>query len=291
MSSISRRGFLEKSGGAVATLGLARAAEARGGVRLLVRADDIGATRSVNEAIIRTFEDGIVRTTELMVPTPWFPDAVARLKTMPDELDVGLHLVMTSEWEAMRWRPLTTVPSLVGADGYFRASVWPREGQEPSEAIVGSPWKLEEVERELRAQIEIGLRHCPRISHFTTHMAFEKADPAIAELVKRLAKEVGCETSAEVEAATSFRGWEKEQEAEARVSTFIERLGKLSPGLHRMVVHPALDDAEMRALGHEGYRVVARNLGAETEVLTNDRVKGTIERLGIRLVSYKNSGG
>ena len=43
---------------------------------------------------------------------------IKMLKENPG-LDVGLHLVITSEWENVKWRPLTHCPSLTDENGYF----------------------------------------------------------------------------------------------------------------------------------------------------------------------------
>lgn len=90
-----------------------------GEIQLLVRADDMGVAQAVNEACIQSYREGIVRSVEVIVPGPWFLDAVRLLQENP-ELDVGVHLALTSEWERVKWRPLTHAPSLVDADGYFR---------------------------------------------------------------------------------------------------------------------------------------------------------------------------
>ena len=86
----------------------------KGNVRLIVRADDIGIARSVNEAVIDSYLNGIVTTVELMMPTPWFPDAVKLLEENP-QINAGLHLTLTSEWENMKWRPSWNLASNLSA--------------------------------------------------------------------------------------------------------------------------------------------------------------------------------
>src|SRR5262249_5475614 len=76
-----------------------------GEIRVLVRADDMGVAQAVNEACIQSHKEGIVKSVEVIVPGPWFLDAVRLLKENPD-LDVGVHLALTSEWERVKWRPL-----------------------------------------------------------------------------------------------------------------------------------------------------------------------------------------
>ena len=47
------------------------------GPRLLVRGDDMGYTHSGNEALIKCYKDGIEKSIEVLVPSPWFPEAAS----------------------------------------------------------------------------------------------------------------------------------------------------------------------------------------------------------------------
>ena len=58
---------------------------------LIVRADDMGSFRSANIACMEAFEKGIETSIEVMVVTPWFPEAARLLRENPG-IDVGLHL-------------------------------------------------------------------------------------------------------------------------------------------------------------------------------------------------------
>src|SRR5215831_12883389 len=169
---------------------LARTGLAQDGeIRLLVRGDDMGVAQSVNEACIRSARDGIVRSVEVIVPGPWFLDAVRLLKENPG-LDVGVHLALTSEWERVKWRPLTHSPSLVDADGYFRPMTSQRPDFPPDTGFIDAKPKPEEVERELRAQIEMARRHLgKRVSHVSTHMGAAVATPELRAITEKLAKE------------------------------------------------------------------------------------------------------
>lgn len=84
------------------------------GTCLIIRGDDIGSCHAANVACIRAYKEGIMTSVELMVPCSWFPEAVKLLNENPG-LDVGVHLIMTSEWENFKWRPLTWAPSLTDA--------------------------------------------------------------------------------------------------------------------------------------------------------------------------------
>src|SRR5688500_8239721 len=91
---------------------------AQTGPRLIVRGDDMGYSHAGNEAILKCSREGIQTSIEVIVPSPWFPEAVKMLEEIPD-VDVGIHLAITSEWDNVKWRPLTECPSLTDADGYF----------------------------------------------------------------------------------------------------------------------------------------------------------------------------
>src|SRR6204780_2438878 len=88
---------------------------------LVVHADDLGETHSVNAAAIKALEGGTINSASLMVSCPWFPEIADYAKSHPDA-DFGLHLTLTSERVYYRWGPVAPadkVPSLVDQNGYF----------------------------------------------------------------------------------------------------------------------------------------------------------------------------
>src|SRR6476646_10801769 len=156
-------------------------------IRLLVRGDDMGYTHSGNEALIKSYKQGIERSIEVIVPSPWFPEAVKLLKENPG-VDVGIHLAITSEWENVKWRPLTYCKSIRDSNGYFFPMVFPNKNY-PGQSISENKWNIADIEKELRAQIEMALKYIPRISHISNHMGFFNLSPEVKALARRLAKE------------------------------------------------------------------------------------------------------
>ena len=256
-----------------------------GDIRLLVRADDMGAAQAVNEACIKSYREGIVKSVEVIVPGPWFLDAVRLLKENP-ALDVGVHLALTSEWERVKWRPLTQAPSLVDADGYFRPMTRQRPDFPPGTGFVDAGPKPEEVERELRAQIETARRHLGKqVTHVSSHMFAARATPALQALTARLAKEYGLRLE---DAGLKFAGMfgSSASTGEQREKALVDLLEKLAPGQWLMVEHPAFDTAEMRNIGHKGYENVAADRAGVTRAFTSPAVKEVIARRQISLISY-----
>jgi hypothetical protein len=124
---------------------------------------------TANVACIESYRNGIMKSVELMVPGPWFPEAVRLLNVNPG-LDVGVHLVITSEWNNIKWRPLTCCPSLTDKDGYFYPFIWQREDYPEGTALKNASWKINEIEAEFRAQIEMAKKICatyqsPKLQH------------------------------------------------------------------------------------------------------------------------------
>jgi predicted glycoside hydrolase/deacetylase ChbG (UPF0249 family) len=255
--------------------------------RLIVRADDLGSSHAANMAIIKTCIEGIVTSVEVMIPTPWFPEAVKLMQQNPG-MDVGVHLTITSEWENIKWRPLTSCPSLVDKDGYFFPMLSPNKNY-PDLSIIENPWKLADIEKEFRAQIEMALRNIPRISHLSGHMGCSNFAPEVSSLVKSLAEEykIGNEFN---DIQVEYAGYDGPgKTSEEKVQSFLNRLNKLDPGkTYLFVDHPGLDNAEMQAIYHIGYEDVAADRQGVTDLLTNEKVKALINKKGIQLVSYKD---
>ena len=258
------------------------------GIYLLIRGDDIGSSHTVNVACIESYRNGIVRSVELMVPGPWFPEAVRLLNANPG-LDVGVHLVLTSEWNDVKWRPITCCPSLVDKDGYFYPMVWQRQDFPTGTALKEAAWKINEIELELRAQIEMAKKYIPRVSHIDCHMGFDGCDPEIASLVKRLAAEYKMDIDPG-EKDYKYTGlWERNDTiAEQRIEATLKSLKTLKPGRYFFVEHPGMNTPEMQAIWHKGYVNVAADRDAVTKVFTSKEVIDMIRLRNIILVSYKD---
>ncbi|HEX7900397.1 MAG TPA: ChbG/HpnK family deacetylase [Planctomycetota bacterium] len=260
------------------------AALAQEEIRLLVRSDDMGVAQAVNEGCVRSCVDGLARSVEVIVPGPWYPQAVRMLKERP-EIDVGLHLCLTSEWEEVKWRPLTHAPSLVDAGGHFFPTTRQRKDFPPDTGFLEAGPKPEEVERELRAQIEKLKRDLPRLSHMSSHMGTAVSTPELKALVQKLGAEYGL--AVETSNIKPVRGWSGARKSgEQKEADLVDVLQKLEAGTWLIVEHPALDSPESRAMGHRGYTNVAEDRAGVLRALTSPRAKEVVKTRGIKLISY-----
>lgn len=277
--------FLVTMSGILAGGSYAKSGASDKGINLIIRGDDIGSCHAANVACIRSYKQGIMTSVELMVPCSWFPEAVKMLNKNPG-LDVGIHLVLTSEWEDYKWRPLTHAPSLTDVDGYFYPTIWRRSNAPAGTALKDADWKIEEIEKELRAQIELGRKKVPHISHLSYHMGCAGFDPKVKELCAKLAKEYNLDIEPSESGVKGFGGFGDAKTAGERIERFIQRLEELKPGTYLFVEHPGLNTAEMSAIGHKGYENVAQDRDAVTELFVSGKVKNAIKRFRINLISY-----
>ena len=261
---------------------------AQGKVKLIVRADDIGSSHAANVACIESYQKGIARSVEVMVPCAWFLEAAKLLRENP-RLDVGVHVTLTSEWSDVKWRPLTCASSLVDSNGYF----YPRQKDNTNSNATNTFWDakpdMKEVEQEIRAQIEMAMKHIPQVTHISGHMGVLTLSPEMNTLKAKLEKDYGLELDLEGE-GVSYAIWKSEttDPFEKRETALIEMLESLKPGIYFIVEHPGKNTPEMRAIGHPGYEHVAAHRDAVTRCFTSEKVKQVIDNLGIELIAFKD---
>lgn len=280
---------------AAITLGVAVPSFAEDGAKLAVRMDDMGAFHSVNKAIMDAYNNGISRTVEVMPIGAWYPEAVKMINATP-ELDVGIHLAITSEWENVKWRPLTKAPSLTDETGYFHPMLFANPDY-PGQSVAENGFDANELEAEFRAQIERALTDIPRISHLTGHMGCFFFDPKAKEIIQRLGKEYGLAVMdlsepdpdyMQARYADGAYGMMKgnHKTLEEKENSFIKMIQNLKPGKKYMFIeHPAYDDSEMENVFHIGYEDVAADRQGVTDLYKSERVKKALNDYNVELIT------
>ena len=230
---------------------------------LMVHADDLGSARSVNLASIAGLENGSISSGSVMVPCPWFAD-IARYAAEHDGMhDLGIHLTVTCEWDFYKWGPTTreSVPSLVDSNGYFYQDC----------ASFAANLNMQELEIELRAQIDKALSYGFNPTHLDTHMGcLFYTKPEVMGLYLALGKEYGIPVFVAKQAvalapdllapyvtmedviwdAVHSAGTEDfDQDMEAY---YRKTLREIQPGLSMIIIHPGFDNQELQGVC-EGY--------------------------------------
>src|SRR5204863_2423649 len=155
----------------------------------------------------------------------------------------------------------------------------------PGTGLFDANPKPEEIERELRAQIETLKRHVPRISHASSHMGAAVGTPEARAVTEKLCKEFGLRL--EAKGAKGVRNWSGSQRSpDEKEAALVAAIDKLEPGTWIIVEHPGVDTEEMRAKGHKGYENVAADRVGVTLAFTSEKVKKAIAARGVELISH-----
>lgn len=264
--------------------------------RLIVNADDFGASTSINRAVIEAHQRGILTTASLMVNGGACEEAVQLARENP-KLGVGLHVSLAFGKSAL---PHSEIPNLVDRDGNFSTNP----------VAAGMRYFFdrrcrEQIAREVAAQFEkfkaTGLRmdHVNGHLHFHLHPTVFRAVFAHPFDAIRLTREpfwINARIASgrwfyRISHAIIFKllSWHHEKIIDLadvshthRVFGLLEHglvdagylkrlLPLLPPGDSELYSHPSLDEFKH-----------------EFEALVDPEVRAMIEREGIQLIRYSD---
>ena len=222
---------------------------------LILHADDIGVAHSENAASFDALDKGVVNSGSIMMPTPWVTEVAAYAKAHPNA-DLGLHLTLNSEWNTYRWgglAPRDQTSSLHDPDGTF-----PREPD-----VMAKRAKLDEVEKELRAQIDRAYAIGIKPTHVDSHMAALYGTPDLFRTYAKVARSyklpflhfiggadpeiVKTLQPSDIVADAVIMRLQKGSIEEWR-KFYLDAIRDMKPGLTVILVHLGYDDAELRAV-------------------------------------------
>lgn len=272
---------------------------------LIIHGDDVGVSHSQNKATFEALKKGLVTSTSMMVPSAWSAEVGVMAKEIPD-VDIGIHITLTNEWENFNWPPKagrTKVPGLSDERGFMYSDC-------PPVTANASP---EEVEIEIRAQIKAANQMGITPTHLDSHMGcIFYGRPEYMRSYLKIAQELKIPAMVCTEIMEGlikpnkgvFEGINLEnipvinqiimanpEDYEAGMEQFYTKaLKNLEPGVHIILVHLAFDDEEMNAVtaGHDTYHAPWRQ--ADFDFFTSEKAKELIEKNNIQLITWKEIG-
>jgi len=272
---------------------------------LIVHADDLGMSHTVNRASFDAFKKGIVKSGSVMMPTPWVPEVVNWAKD--NKADLGIHITLTSEWQNLKWFPLSSNPrTLIDPNGYL----WPTLKLAVAHATP------EHIEAEIEAQISRAFSLGLNPTHIDSHMGVHFAKPEYLKSVLKLAQEYHISPmlirwSPEFEATCERYGIPAEEikvlieQAEKngtilldhlqtgvngrtvleRKNSYIEYLKNLKPGLNQLIVHLGHLDEEMQGIMINAPEGEYRRY-ADYSMFTDPSTAQLIDSLNIKIIDW-----
>jgi hypothetical protein len=252
---------------------------------LIITCDDLGLSHATNVGVYEALRTGVATSATLMVPCPWAREAASRHRGE----DVGVQLTLNAEFDRYRWGPITHAPSLLDGDGGF-----PRTPDD-----LWDHADLDEVRRELRAQIERAILWGFDITHLSSHLGTLQRRPEFFDLYLDLAVDFRLPlrlggAAGEQSAGFPFRRLAAEDgvvfpdhftfaDGIGSRRQFEKALHDLQPGVTELSVHPAIDTPEIRSFAPEWPGRVD-----DLHLLCFDKeLPRTLERAGVHLISYR----
>jgi chitin disaccharide deacetylase len=263
---------------------------------LILNADDLAMAHSEDAASFEALEHKWVTSGTVMVPCPWFTEVAAYAKAHP-EADLGLHLTLTSEWDTYRWGPVAfraSVPSLVDANGYFY----------PDQAQLVAHAKPQEVEIELRAQIDRAKAMGLEPSHLDAHMHTLYTTPELFSVFLKVGRAYNlpirmARNNPFFQARLGQIGPEDlipdaifSPEADVSPSRwldyYLDVIKNLQAGVTEIFVHLARDDAESRAImiNHADWGAAWRQ--RELYTVSNPAFRRALENNHVTLIGWRD---
>jgi predicted glycoside hydrolase/deacetylase ChbG (UPF0249 family) len=271
---------------------------------IIIHTDDIGMSHASYAAFSDLWKTGIISSGAVMVPCPWFPKVAAYCRSVPD-VDMGVHLTLTSEWDGYRWGPISTrdhASGLMDDEGFFpRTTPAIQHGSNPSC-----------VRQELFAQVQRAIDAGIVPTHADSHMGsvfHPKHMPAYVEVAMHFKIPVMIQRLGEAE--LKRRGFEGEtvqwalkmlqqvesdglplvdhitgmplDKPEQRLEQVFAALDKTQPGITHFIIHPSHDTPEARAIGPD----LPSRIG-DYETFMDERVRAHIRKIGVQVVGYRH---
>lgn len=263
---------------------------------VVVHADDIGMCEATVDAFFDAAERGAISAGSAMVPCPWFPAVAARCRGRTD-VDLGVHLTLTCEWDRYRWGPLSTrdpASGLLDAEGYFHRSQDPWPPDHPRLAAAAVAEMTAQVDRAQAAGLDL--------THLDGHM-FAMLHPALTAPYVELGLARGLPVLltrqpqwVERLSAAALAGWEErglpvfDHLREAPLSAPVadrpawarRMFDELPTGLTYLITHPARDTPELRAIGADWPQRVA-----DLETFGDPELASHLRRTGVEVIGWQ----
>jgi len=236
---------------------------------LLLHADDLGMCSEANKAGKQQLTNDEIQSGAIMIPCPNADEFVEWYKNNPNE-DVGIHLTLTSEWKEYRWGPVAAaanVPGLIDPEGFMWRDVM-------SVVQHATP---EEVEKEIRAQIDKAISAGVKPGHIDTHMgtlygsidfakvymkaAMEYNIPAMViefteDVLQRFRAQgypitddmVSFASNYSLPKLDDFHAVPEGKTYEEKKQAFFDLVKSLKPGITEFVFHPSVESENLKSI-------------------------------------------
>jgi predicted glycoside hydrolase/deacetylase ChbG (UPF0249 family) len=269
----------------------------------IIHTDDIGMCQASIQAYADLWDFGTISSGAIMMPCPWAKAAADYCKAHPG-VDMGVHATLTAEWEAYRWRPLSSVdPStgLMDADGFLWRSAEEAQAHGDADAVMV----------EIQSQVRLARAWGVEATHMDTHMgtvAHPKFIPTYIQtgmqnglplMVPRgdadIYQRLGLDPQTAAMFATFVAQLEEQglplvdqmfsvplDQPEGQLEVVKDLFAKIPPGVTHFVIHPSVDTPELRAISPDWPSRVANY-----KTFMSRELKDFLKNSGVQIIGYR----
>jgi chitin disaccharide deacetylase len=270
---------------------------------VIIHVDDVGMCQSSIDAFSDLWECGLISSGATMIPCPWSLAAAQFCREHPD-VDMGVHITLTSEWKTYRWGPVSTRDprtGLIDGQGYFYPTAQlAQENAHPDAAQV-------EMEAQVHRAVMAGIEP----THMDTHMG-TVAHPKLLghylqlalalhlpPMMLRLDEEGLQKRGLDPETASAMAHMLAEaeehslplldniatvrlDEPEDRLEKTKQVLSSLPTGVTHFYTHPARDTPELRAVTPDW-----RSRVGDLEAFMSDDMDRFLKNSNLQVIGYR----
>ena len=269
---------------------------------VIIHTDDIGMCHASIQAFKDLWTFGTITSGATMTPCPWFP-AVAEMCRENPEMDMGVHATLNAEWESYRWGPISDA----GAGSGLRDEAGYFHDDPDNTSKLAS---VEDVDKEVSAQIEMALKAGIDVTHVDSHMGAvmhpkfirtyiqAASSRLLPNMLPRLdavgIKVMGISDVDRVAYAPIMDALENMgvpmvdgilsmplEHSDDHIGVAKKLLDEVPVGISHFILHPSIDTPELRAIALDSQARVA-NYSA----FMSDELKKFIEDSDLKLIGY-----
>jgi hypothetical protein len=278
----------------------------------IIHVDDVGMCQASIAAFSELWQAGIISCGAVMVPCPWSLEAAKFARQHPD-VDLGIHLTLTCEWDTYRWGPLSTrdpATGLLDEEGCFHRRSEP----------VQEKADLAAVQVELTTQVARAKASGIQPTHADTHMgtvvhpkfiqaylqtAIQNGLPPMMlrldetgwrEMVHGMVDEsTGEQIVAQAVQMTNMLedmgiplldgiyGMPLDSDPALRFEHTKAAFDSLKPGITHFIIHAAKDTPELRAIAPDW---ACRD--ADYQTFLREDLRQHIQKTGVQVIGYRS---
>ena len=262
---------------------------------LIIHADDIGLSNSVNQASFKALKNGYVNSGSIMMPCDYISE-VGEFAIENPSIDLGLHLTVTSEWRDYKWKGVlkpSDTPSLINKKGELFKNI--------KQFILNA--EPLELKNELQAQIDLSKSIGINPTHIDSHEGALFYDQDLFKVYLEIGEknklpvfvpkmvavhfDENFPKPENVVVIENFYMARKGIEHDEWETFYLNILDNLKPGISQLIVHLGYDDDEMKSItvDHPDFGSKWRNL--DYDIVSSDKFKNALKNNKIKLITWK----